>query len=345
MEILKVGIDIDDLGFAKALTKGLARESRAIRFSLFVPGAETDFDLILTSAERQNGRYIRLVKSPRMENLDNAPFRLYCYKESGRMIGDMLLIYYRMTGISLEYRQKGEISLFVFFGERGGCGTTAVSLAAARMLGQIYGKSGLYMNLCPINDSCKYLGSGEDNRLLRLLYYLDRDRNFPIESFISRSGEVDYIGGGVFNPHFSEMKPVLMARLLKRIEQLGQYGFMVLDLGNHLTGENRNLLLQSDAAVFVQGKAGTLPGKYRDEISRAMAGNLDKKALITVHNFAEEEADAIGGAENEAGNTVYISYSEDVGRVLSDGHLSLPLHRAFGIEISALVQRLSAMSS
>lgn len=124
----------------------------------------------------------------------------------------------------------------------------------------IYGAKSLYMNLCPLDDSRKYLEEEGEESLLKLLYYLEQDRAFPLGSFITETEEIDYVNTGVINTYFNEMRPLLMERFLKKMDSLGKYDFLILDMGNHLCRENKKLLAGADCAVLISDGERSRPG-------------------------------------------------------------------------------------
>lgn len=334
MEIIRVGIALDDRCFAQALVRGLARECKAMMFVLLNGKEEQDCDLILTSQSSEEGRFVQLVRSFGQDRLEKPPFRLYQYKDSRQMIDDLLFIYFKLTGRIMDYRSDSRCRIFVFTAGSGGCGTTVTSLALTRVMWKVYGRRGLYINLCPINDSRKYLPGEETERFLRLLYYLDTGRDFPMDSFISCGEEMDYISTALLNPYFNQVSPGLLQQLLERLDGLGRYDFLTLDVGNHLERRSDSLLQKADAVVFLWNDREFFPGEYAKIVSREIKKLAGAGIFLSVHNFAEDDS----GADKDG---IYISHSNELNHLAANGVFSIPLTKSYGIEVTALAEKLA----
>ena len=291
MEVIKVGICLEDRAFGEALAVGLAREAGSMRFFLLERVSEGDFcDLILSSGSEADDRVVEMVRDSQAHNCTGPPpYKVYRYKETQNLISDLVFIYFRLTGKVIEHRGSSVCRLIVFLADGGGCGTTSTALASARMLYRIYGAKSLYMNLCPLDDSRKYLEEEGEESLLKLLYYLEQDRAFPLGSFITETEEIDYVNTGVINTYFNEMRPLLMERFLKKMDSLGKYDFLILDMGNHLCRENKKLLAGADCAVLMSDGERSRPGKYREKISREIFKRVERGRLLYVKNFVGDD--------------------------------------------------------
>ena len=327
MEIIKVGIALEDHAFAQALSIVLAREDSCMRFYLLGSIAEGDFcDLILTEKPSGDKRVIELVRDmAAVQYTGEPPYRLYRYMESQNLMNSLLFIYFKVTGKVVETKGDSNCRLLVFLGESGGCGTTSSAIATACMLHRIYGSRSLYLNLCPIDDSRKYLSEDGEESLMKLLYYLDQEKEFPISAFITEREELDFVNTGVINSYFSEMKPFLMRRFLTKIDQLGKYDFLIVDMGNHLSRENRKMLGYADCTVMLCDSQRVRPGKYRQRIAREIFKRIDQGRLLRVENFADDMV-----CEQEP-QTLYIAAQRDT---------DLRLEKNYGMEIGILAREI-----
>lgn len=346
MEIIKVGICLEDKTFARAMAMGLARETSVMRFYLLNHIEEGDFcDLILSSEDSSQKNVVQMIRDWQPEDTgtvsDLPPYMIYRYRESTGLVNELLYIFYKLTGKVVEHRGSAGMQLLVFLSDSGGSGTTSAALAILTMLYRIYGVRCLYMNLCPLDDSAKYLEEGGEESLLRLLYYLDQDRDFPIESFITNTEELDYISTGPINTCFSEMNPSLMLRLLHKVKNLKKYGFVAVDIGNFLSKENRKLLSHCESAVLVSDGERRLPGKYRQRITRQISEFLGDGRLICVDNFVSdiwsdsEQKDIVGETLTEESKARISRYSisKQQGR-------NLMLDKNYGLEISLIAREI-----
>lgn len=327
MEIIKVGICLDDEPFAKALAVGLARESKVMRFYLLDCIEAGDFcNLILSEGKSIDQHVVQMVRELDPEK-DPAvpPYQVYRYRESQNLINDLLFIYFQLTGKSPDIAGQVHATLVTFLSASGGCGTTSTALAAARMLYRIYGAKSLYLNLCPLNDAGKYLTDGCRTSLLKLLYYLDQEKPFPLESFITESEEVDYVDTETINTFFDEMKPSLMRRFLQKVDESGVYDFVIVDVGNHLSRENKKILGYTDLAVFLTDGERKLPVVYQNRITEEICKRLEKGRLIAVENFAPDTS-----AEDTDGK--FFIEKE------TDGEIRL--EKNYGVEISVIAREI-----
>lgn len=348
MEIVKVGICLEDKTFAQAIAQGLARETSMMRFYLLNSIEEGTFcDMILSSETSRQENVVQMVRDWETATgdmtavYDQPPYRVYRYRESTNLINDLLFIYYRLTGKTVEYRGTTTLQLLLFLADSGGSGTTSTALAVLKMLYRIYGVRSLYLNLCPLDDSGKYLKKGGEASLLKLLYYLAQERDFPVASFITREEELDYISVGSVNTDFSEMNPTLMFRLLHKVDKLGKYDFVAADIGNILSRENKKLLEYSDLAVLISDGERKLPGAYREKISREIMNLLGSGRLICVENFLQDDLEM-----PEKDKVLEEQHSETSSKKISRYSISkqcggnLQLEKNYGYEISLIAREI-----
>ena len=352
MALIKAGIFLKERIFAEALAEGLSRQAGPIQFYLLSAFEEGEFcDLILTEPTGNRGGadfgegnskgnskriccgIVELVRRPGEENLfGKPPYRIYRYKESPNLLNDLLFVYFKMTGRSLENHGDAKCRTTVFLSECGGCGATSIALASARMLYQIYGSRVLYLNLCPLNDTGTDSYAGDNRSFVKLLYYLQQNRDFPISSFITEEEEMDYVNTGAVNGYFNEMKPLFLQRFQEKIGRLGKYDFLFLDIGNHLSRENKKLISAAECTVLVSDGQRKRSGKYREAISREIAERLTHGRIVRIRNFAEdswEEADEAESDLSDGQELLYISRQRD-GK--------LQLTQDYGNEISEVAR-------
>ena len=337
MEIIKVGIYHDDSVFARALAIGLARQSRTIHFVLMKDmDCDDGLDLILSSRESQNPKAVQLVHSRELERRDSNPYRLYQYEDSRSLIDGLLFIYFKMTDRVLEYRGSCSCAMITFVSDAGGSGTTMIAISTAKMLNRLYGSRLLYLNLCPADDSKKYLKADSGAGFLKLLYYLDSGRDFPIDRFIVKGEELDWINTGIVNTCFSDLKPPLMTRLLKKVDGMGRYDYLLIDIGSHLSRENRTVLENTDWAVLIHRRQSWEPSSYFEAISREIRKKAGGAKVLFVRNFAADEW------TEEICEEIWIS--RDPAAVQLDEKeelLHIDLSRNYGIEIAAIAKRIA----
>ena len=265
--MMKVGVELNDRDFAQALVRGLASEGQKICFVLLEDGcSEQDFDLILTNRERDGTRYVLLVSHPdEVSIFEGPPYRIFRYQDAKSFVSQLLFIYYRETGRNLEFAGEFHCKPLVFTSVSGGPASTALALSMAELLDKHFGCRCLYLNLCPIDGSKRFINCNGGQALLTLLYYLDQNKNFPMTSFISKTLHVDHIDTNISNPYFDELHPLQLHRLLKKIDEMGIYSYLLLDIGNHLSRGNKQILSQGTDVILVTEKEDRLPEPFFEE--------------------------------------------------------------------------------
>lgn len=336
MENVKVGIYLDDGFFAEALAKGLARHGRGMSFRLLDSAEDAqDCHIVLSSGAYGGSGAVRLVGRPEEESLDGEPFGVYRYKDSGNLVKDLLFIYFQMTGRVSVRRGDAQCRMLVFAACSGGCGTTSAALSLCRLLNRFYGVKCLYLSLCPLDDSKKYLPQEGGAGLLKLFYYLETNRPFPLEAFVAEADELDYIRTTAVNTYFDEGQTTAVERLLTRIQETGRYDFLVADIGNHLCRTNKKLLERADQALLFHSARTPVPGKYREEITREIDRRVGAGRLIHVENMVSD-----CWVKEDSSAELYVSAEAQLLTETGSGLFDLDLSGNYGNEIMAVAKRI-----
>ena len=272
--MMKVGVNLKDQDFARALVKGLAAEGRNIFFSLCDLNDEAedgDFDLVVTDRVMNAPHHIQLVKcSEAAECLDGPPYRIFAYEDARNFVSKLLHIYFLETGRNLEFSGDSRCKILVFSSLSACLDATALALATGEMLDRYFGCRCLYLNLCPIDGSKCFLPESSSKGLLTLLYYLSQDRDFPLTSFIKKSLHVDAIDTKTLNPYFDELDVALVRRLLKKIDDMGSYDYLLLDVGNHFSRGNKSFLSLAEEVILVTDRQDQIPAPFFHSVLRLL---------------------------------------------------------------------------
>jgi len=265
--MLKVSVNLEDTAFARAFARGLSAEGRNLCFALTGDCSdETAFDLILTDREPKAHHHVQLVGHPDEAGIyDGPPYRIFRFEDARQVVSNLLYIYYRETGRNLEFAGDTRCKVLAFTSLSGGQPVTALALLTGELLDKHFGARCLYLNLCPIDGSKCFLPSGSSKGLLTLLYYLHQDKDFPLTSFIRQNLHVDHIDTNIYNPYFDELDSLQLHRLLKKVDDLGKYTYLIIDLGNHLSRRNQSLLAHAEEIVFVTGYLDRFPENFAEE--------------------------------------------------------------------------------
>ena len=222
---MKVGVQLADEDFARALVKGLAAESRNICFLMGSDdGIGAEVDLILSENPSGLRTEICLVNTSEEERIyDGPPYRIFRYRDAGAFVGNLLHIYYLETGKNPVLCGDVRCRILCFVSLSQGPEATALALMTGQFLHKHYGARCLYLNLCPIDGSKRFLPDHDSKGLLTLLYYLDQKKDFPLNPFIETGSSIDHIKTSLSNPYFDELCLEQLQRLLKKIDDLGIY--------------------------------------------------------------------------------------------------------------------------
>lgn len=268
--MMKVGIQLDDLDFGRAFVRGLATEGRNICFSLLDDALTMDdMDFILTERDMDDTKYICLVKSEAEERIyEGPPYRMFRYQHACDFVKGLFYIFHRETGRVLEFSGDIRCRILAFVSMTGSVENTALALLTAERLYQHFGSRCLYLNLCPLDVSKCFFPEGRSKGLLTLLYHLSQENDFPLSSFIKQHSYIDCIDTSISNPYFDELNSKELHRLLKKIDDLGKYTYLILDMGNHLSRCNKSLLSKAEAVIMTLDEKYLLPDCFFQEVCR-----------------------------------------------------------------------------
>ncbi|MGN0733972.1 MAG: hypothetical protein ACI4LC_07355 [Emergencia sp.] len=269
MEIVKVGLCLDDRDYAEKLAEGLSREYKGLQIYLLddLKGI-SGLDLILASRWNGQSNVVEAGCDMQEEQLESEPYRLCIYKDCPNMINDLLYIYFKLTGKVCRYIGENICRTVAFCSTSGSCEVTRTAVETGKYLYRVFGSRCLYINLCLVDESHDILHH-EEGSLLKLLYYISNSVDFPVGRFISEGTEIDCLKTGVINSYSDEMTPEIFEKLLVRIEEQGIYDFVLLDIGNQFSRTNRRLIAEMDHIILMEKNTGNrLSESVRHELKR-----------------------------------------------------------------------------
>jgi hypothetical protein len=130
-----------------------------------------------------------------------------------------------------------------------------------------------------------------------------------MSSFISKSLHVDHIDTNISNPYFDELHPMQMRRLLKKIDEMGTYRYLLLDFGNHLSRGNKALLAHGADVVLVTEQEDRLPEPFFEDFLNLLEQICDGgsiRQVILETPKPEEEPLSMKRYQWEAGRLVKV---------------------------------------
>lgn len=327
MEHLNVGLILKDKTYAAALARGLSRESRNMNFTV-IDKTVTECGLYLTDSRRRRSLCAPVIVLSETPDDDE----IFIYEDCRVFVDRMIYLYYVMTGRIAEFRGNSSFRLVVFAQACGGSGTTSTALAAARMLNTIYGSRCLYLNICPFDDSRKYIAEQEGAGIVKLLYHLKKEYDFPMGSFVQEAEGISVFVTHAVNKYAMELTGEMFNRLLAEVNRTGSYDYLFVDAGNYWSRENLAVLGCADCVVVVSGEKRRGHIKYLNELEEMLIARAGAENVLRVMNFADDtDEDAPEGGS-------YAVSREDAAFVRMGGYVRIDLSGNYGLEIAQVAK-------
>lgn len=282
--MIKVGVGLEDRDFARNLVRGLATEGSDIRFSfLEADSSDAQWDLILTDGDCKERNFVQLVRTAEEARVfEGPPYRIFRYDHARHFVGSLRYIFHRESGNVGEFPGETSCKTLAFTSFSGGPQATALALMTGEILYRQFGCRCLYLNLSPLDMSKCFLPDGSEKGLLTLLYHLGQERDFPLSSFIRSYSQIDCIDTSLVNPYFDELDPVRMQRLLKKIDDLGKYSYLILDVGNHFSRCNKGLLAKADEVILVTQEDSRFPPYFLQQGTKVIEHFAADQSIRTI---------------------------------------------------------------
>ncbi len=344
METVKIGIQVRDRNYRNALLRGLSHESRDFQFIAlktdengFIHGDKSDVQILLTDkdpgSEPDSGMPVVIHLTYR-ESYDMSysaeNMEIFRYEDAGVFVGKIIYYYARVMGIDLYFHGRRKCRTVVFFSARGGCGTTSAAMTAARFLKYRFDKKTLFMSLCPLDGSRKYTGESDGGNMTSLLYHLNAGDDVPLCKFISSQEGVSHIRGMSNNRAASEMTPGELKQLLKMIDRMGEFSYLVIDVGNHLTSLAEYVIESADVVVCVKQKEDS-SGEVRE---KGFDNGTSRGRLINVTDLDDGRCHADSDPSAESLTYEPSAFVRQSGRTLID------IRGKYGRDVSMLAEKI-----
>ncbi|MBR2548303.1 MAG: hypothetical protein IKF07_08945 [Eubacterium sp.] len=332
METVRIGVRIKDRDYRNALLRGLSHESRDFQFAVIDGGdngiTEDECQIVLTDEQEPHHVPVITLTYHEMYDLGYRKDRMEIFRyEDARVFVNKIIYYYaEMNGIDLYFHGKRKCRKIVFSSMRGGCGTTAAAMTAARFLKFRFDRKSLFISLCPIDGSREYTGACDGGNMLSLLYHLSTGDDVPLCKFISSQDGVDHIRGQRDNRAASEMTIKEMKQLIKLIDSMGQYDFIFIDVGSHLSSLARFLMDGADVRVVMRQRGDSTDERGFDD------GSSGAVRVINVMAFDDGSA---------AASTDEVALSYDPGSfVAGDKRTYIDIRGRYGKDIGVLAEKI-----
>ena len=351
METVRIGVIVSDMAYRNALLRGLSHESRDLQF---ISASARDDDrmiracqIVIADTEALEGEKIEkesgtaLIHLTYREMYDSSysgsEMEIFRYEDARVFVNKIIYYYAKVKGIDLYFHGKRKCRKVVFSSVSGGCGTTSAAITSARFLKYRFGKKTLFMSLCPFDGSRKFTGSGDGGNIVSLLYHLKAQDDVPLGKFISSSEGVDHFRGQSNNRLVAEMTVSDLKRLIQMIDEMGDYEFVIFDVGTNLGSLAKFLFERADVHVVVRQKNG-----FDEEPQRGgeNPGADDTGKVIRVTDLNEEVLD---GDSDQDKDDVLLTYDPDAF-VRSENRVKIDIRGRYGRDVSHLAEKIIGSS-
>ena len=302
METVRIGVLTGDREYRNALLRGLSHESRDFQFVAIAGWSDEQeirkCQIILTDNDGCCGdageRTVISLTYHEMYDMGSRAGRMeiFRYEDARVFVGKIIYFYAEAMGIDLYFHGKRKCRKVVFSSLRGGTGTTAAAMTSARFLKYRFDKKTLFISLCPLDGSRQYTGSGDGGNMLSLLYHLNAGEDVPLCKFISSQEGVDHFRGQTDNRVAAEMTNSEMKQLLRLIDRMGDYDYVIFDVGDHIGSLARFLMERADVKVILRQRS-----EIKDRMDDIYGDDKNSENVINVVAFDDGFGKAIDDLE------------------------------------------------
>lgn len=160
------------------------------------------------------------------------------YQEAEEVLKCLLGIYMEIADVQLPRLQKGSGTKFIGnYSPVRRCMQTSFSLAMSQMLAREHPT--LYLNFERYAGNTELLPDAQTLDLADLLYFLNADRDkfkLRMQTMLKRKGNLDYIPPMKAGQNLLTVTGEEWMGLLQKIEELGEYEYVILDLSESMQG-------------------------------------------------------------------------------------------------------------
>ena len=344
---IPVVIDLEDRWFASRLAAALAAVSDGLRFTVAPPDAGDCGDRGVRISDPEGGAasdLLLLSAAPGQTVPEGVPASVTMDRYADRRITrDRILSFCALLEGDLRGKRFsgtcGDLRLVVFASPAGGVGTTSCLLGSAAMMERIYGKRCLCLSMTP------HAGFGRYFRDIRkpsgrFLYHLRRGEAFPILPWISEEGMAPHFLFGSLGGSGGALTEDAAGALLNRVQALGRFDYLFLDLGTEWDHLGAALFQAADAGVLISDARSRPVSAWERGVLAEMAAG--RAQVIRVHSRCDpERSDGDGQEEEEAQEGALVISEQPEAFITMGGYTRIDLRGHYGLEIAALAKRIA----
>lgn len=303
MDIIDIGLIVEDIEYGRALCTALALNQRNLSVKLYEKNEDLAFegahDIIVCDRKIQREiNYVRLSekKAECEQDPEERSVVIYKYSSVKSIAAAILDAYSIFTGRKVISVKRADVNILVFCSWQGGCGCTSVSMAMAQEMKRFYGRKVLYISLEEIESTALYMKNDPDKGTLsEYLYYL-----FYGKEKVCRNTEnflvTDTYGIKAFCPTagrnpLKQLKKEEFIVFMNSVIESGIFTDIILDAGNS-AGDTAGWacgISQKTCVVFEEENGNTKKDSFIKALISSGIKDTDYHPLMICNKYLEKE--------------------------------------------------------
>ncbi len=240
MEIFNIAIGIEDFRYGEAIAKVLGRKHSFLHFTNYDEDSSSamenrKYDVMLSSDyQLKRSNSIIITNSIDEESLvEKSQKYIFKYRSSERYSKAIFDLIFENTGHQIMIRREKPCKVIAFAGISVSDFSKDI-ISLAHVMNRNEGKKIIY--IC-FDSVCSHeiIAPEENSPILRMMYYLDVDKKFPIENFIhSSSDDIDYILDYSIPNLLCLGNQNNIIKIIREVISLGKYDYVFAYFGQNI---------------------------------------------------------------------------------------------------------------
>ncbi len=287
MEIFNIAIQINDQKYASAMAEVLAKRYNFLHFTCHskvdIDRKNKIFDVILSdNIECYSGNIICLTDSIDEESWQEYGLKkIFKYRSATRISRAIFDFIYEKTGHQILFRKDKGCKVIGFVGASVPDFSEAI-ISLAQVMKRNDEKQVLY--IC-FNHICRFDFGLEDDeiQMMRMMYYLDMNKKFPIENFIYHSSDsIDYIADFNIPNILCTGSNKNISKIIRECIELGRYDYIFVDFGQNLISLIQESINKISDLIYLTASISSEMYESDIRIAREICASIGKDHFISI---------------------------------------------------------------
>ena len=242
MKSIKIAIAAGDKDYAKALSKGLWRKNKSLRFEICEAAGRDE--LIIREGEKE-------LRLPLLDD-PSGKSGIYKYAPLSKIASDILINCSLKLNMKFSCPSENAAEVYSLISERGGAGVSVASIALSKELARYGGKKVLFMSLSDFVDRRYCPESALSGDLNELLYSFSENSEPEIKGFLAEDeDDVSFFrSNGGRNPLYGLSDSDFEA-FVSYVREQGGFDIVVADLGSSVNERKLQLMDESRICILL----------------------------------------------------------------------------------------------